>query len=236
MTYVLKFSSLCLAYQNSLIFKDLDCQISENSMMAVVGPNGSGKSTLFKSIIGDIKPVQGNLWMAFKKHQVAYLSQHSTIDPTFPLTVFDAAAMGLYAQYGFYRTIPGVAYRKVEQALRLVGLENQANNTLEALSGGQSQRLFFARMALQDAKLILLDEPFAAIDQHTADDLVKVLKAWHAQGKTILCILHDVEMVKLYFPETLLLARGRLAQGQTKKVLTDENLESAYKKARRWES
>ncbi|MGP0092703.1 MAG: ATP-binding cassette domain-containing protein, partial [Xanthobacteraceae bacterium] len=95
---------------------------------------------------------------------------------------------------------------------------------ISSLSGGQMQRMLFARLLLQDSPVMVLDEPFNAIDAKTAADLVALVERWHADKRTVLVALHDLDLVRAHFPETLLLAREPVAWGRTADVLTAENL------------
>jgi zinc/manganese transport system ATP-binding protein len=113
---------------------------------------------------------------------------------------------------------------RIAQALAAVGLNGFENRSIGTLSGGQMQRMLFARVLLQDARLIVLDEPFNAIDAKTSADLLVLVRHWHGEGRTVLAALHDMDLVRNHFPETLLLARGPVAWGATAQVLTVENL------------
>jgi zinc/manganese transport system ATP-binding protein len=101
------------------------------------------------------------------------------------------------------------------------------HRTLDTLSGGQFQRALFARLVLQDAPVILLDEPFAGVDTRTCADLLALMHGWHTQGRTVLAVLHDMAQVRQHFPHTLLLARELVAAGPTAQVLTDAHLQRA---------
>ncbi|MGN6670012.1 MAG: metal ABC transporter ATP-binding protein, partial [Candidatus Nucleicultricaceae bacterium] len=135
----------------------------------------------------------------------------------------------------FYQKIGEADEIRILDALKEVGLEDRLSNTLTALSGGQFQRVLFARLRLQDADLIMLDEPFNAIDPHTIHDLIKVIKHWHAEGKTILVVTHDIDIVRQFFPTTIILSNELIAWGKTKETLTRENLEKARNNARRFQ-
>jgi zinc/manganese transport system ATP-binding protein len=108
-----------------------------------------------------------------------------------------------------------------------VGLVDLADRGIGSLSGGQFQRVLFARLLLQDARLILLDEPFRAVDSKTVADLIALILSWHNEGRTVLAALHDIEQVRAHFPTTLLLARELVAFGEKRKVLTPGNLAKA---------
>src|SRR5471030_2095597 len=119
------------------------------------------------------------------------------------------------------------AREKIAQALAAVGLNGFENRPIGTLSGGQMQRMLFARLLLQDARVIVLDEPFNAIDAKTSADLLELVRRWHSEQRTVLAALHDLDVVKAHFPETLLLAREPVAWGATADVLTPENMQKA---------
>jgi len=121
------------------------------------------------------------------------------------------------------------------EALAAVDLADFQRRPIRTLSAGQFQRVLFARMLLQDARLILLDEPFTAIDARTTADLIAVVRAWHDQQRTVIAVLHDLDQVRAHFPETLLMARSRIAWGQTAQVLTMEHLRQARQMAEAWD-
>ena len=149
------------------------------------------------------------------------------IDRSFPISVFDFVGTGLWRATGFFGGMGKPARDKITQALAAVGLNGFENRSIGTLSGGQMQRMLFARVLLQDARLIVLDEPFNAIDAKTSADLLALVRRWHGEGRTVLAALHDMDLVRENFPETLLLARGPVAWGATAQVLTAENLTEA---------
>ena len=149
------------------------------------------------------------------------------IDRSFPISVFDFVGTGLWRSVGFFGGMGKDAREKIAQALSAVGLSGFENRTIGTLSGGQMQRMLFARVLLQDARLIVLDEPFNAIDAKTSADLLALIRRWHAEKRTVLAALHDMDFVRANFPESLLLARGQVAWGPTTEVLTAENLSEA---------
>ena len=155
---------------------------------------------------------------------IAYLPQTADIDRSFPISVFDFVGTGLWRSTGFFGGMGNAERDKILAALAAVGLNGFENRVIGTLSGGQMQRTLFARVLLQDARLIVLDEPFNAIDAKTSADLLALVKRWHSEGRTVLAALHDMDLVRNHFPETLLLARGEVAWGATAQVLTAENL------------
>jgi zinc/manganese transport system ATP-binding protein len=225
---VLRFRDLALGYEGTPALEGLDGTVAHGALIAVVGPNGAGKSTLFKGIAGELRPLSGAIERyGAKPRDIAIMPQQAAIDRSFPISVFDMVSAGLWRGVGAARAFGPGRRRAIEGALAAVGLDGLGSRRIGALSGGQFQRALFARLMLQDAPLVLLDEPFAAIDHHTVGDLTALVRAWHAEGRTILAALHDLEQVRASFPETLLLAGGPIAWGPTADVLTEANLVAA---------
>jgi zinc/manganese transport system ATP-binding protein len=224
----LEFHDLTLGYDRHPAVHHLTGEVARGALLAVVGPNGAGKSTLFRGLVGILKPLSGSVALdGLDARDIAYLPQTADIDRSFPITVFDFVGSGLWRLTGFYRGIGKAQREKIDKALAAVGLTGFENRTIGTLSGGQLQRLLFARLMLQDARLIVLDEPFNAIDQRTSADLLALVKHWQAEGRTVMAALHDIDLVRANFPETLLLAREPVAWGPTAQVLTGENLQNA---------
>jgi zinc/manganese transport system ATP-binding protein len=228
MSALLQFRDVTLGYDRHPAVHHLSGEVAPGASLAVVGPNGAGKSTLFRGIVGILKPLSGSILTGgVDPKDIAYLPQSADIDRTFPISVFDFVGTGLWRGVGFFGGIGKDARVKIAQALAAVGLSGFENRGIGTLSGGQMQRMLFARVLLQDARLIVLDEPFNAIDAKTSADLLTLVKQWHAEGRTVLAALHDMDLVHAHFPETLLLARGKVAWGATSGVLTTENLAEA---------
>jgi len=221
----IKFRDVTLGYDRHPAVHHLNGEVAQGALLAVVGPNGAGKSTLFRGLAGILKPLAGSIDLGgLDIRDIAYLPQSVDIDRTFPISVFDLVGTGLWRTTGFFGGMGKPARDKITQALAAVGLNGFENRSIGTLSGGQMQRMLFARALLQDARLIVLDEPFNAIDAKTSADLLALVKRWHGEGRTVLAALHDMELVRDHFPETLLLARGPVAWGPTAEVLTTENL------------
>ena len=228
MSVALRFRDLTLGYDRHPAVHHLDGAIARGALIAVVGPNGAGKSTLFKGIVGTLKPLAGAIERGgLAARDIAYLPQAAEIDRSFPITVFDFVGTGLWRATGLFGGIGKAERGRIAAALAAVGLTGFENRTIGTLSGGQMQRLLFARVMLQDARLIVLDEPFNAIDAKTTADLLVLVQRWHDEGRTVLAALHDMDLVRANFPETLLLARGLVAWGPTAQVLTSDNLSEA---------
>jgi len=224
----IKFRDVTLGYDRHPAVHHLDGEVAQGALLAVVGPNGAGKSTLFRGLAGILKPLSGSIDLdGLDIRDIAYLPQSVDIDRSFPISVFDLVGTGLWRTSGFFGGMGKPARDKITQALAAVGLNGFENRSIGTLSGGQMQRMLFARVLLQDARLIVLDEPFNAIDAKTSADLLALVKRWHGEGRTVLAALHDMDLVRSHFPETLLLARGPVAWGATAQVLTAENLTEA---------
>jgi zinc/manganese transport system ATP-binding protein len=221
----LQFHDLTLGYERHPAVHHLDGAVESGALVAVVGPNGAGKSTLFKGIVGAIRPLAGRIERGgIVPQDIAYLPQIAEIDRSFPISVFDMVAMGLWRTKGLFGGV-GVRERDtIETAIAAVGLTGFEGRAIGTLSGGQMQRMLFARLLLQDAHVIVLDEPFNAIDAKTSSDLLALVQRWHSEQRTVLAALHDIDLVLAHFPDTLLLAREAVAWGKTDAVLTPANL------------
>jgi zinc/manganese transport system ATP-binding protein len=221
----LQFRDVTLGYDRHPAVHHLNGEVDSGALLAIVGPNGAGKSTLFRGIAGILKPLAGSIETGgLDLRDIAYLPQTVDIDRSFPISVFDLVGTGLWRSTGFFGGMGKAARDKIAEALAAVGLNGFENRSIGTLSGGQMQRMLFARVLLQDARLIVLDEPLNAIDAKTSADLLALVRRWHAEKRTVLAALHDLDLVRANFPETLLLARGPVAWGATAEVLTAQNL------------
>ena len=228
MSKLLEVSNLSMRFGGLLAVNGVALQLREKEIVSIIGPNGAGKSTLLNGIMGQLKPLQGQLHLRdIAREQIAYLPQQSRIDRQFPISVTELVGMGLWHQLGSFGRLTKAHRHQIEHALEAVSIQGFANRPIASLSGGQLQRTLFARLYLQDAQLILLDEPFNAIDSRTCQDLLQLLHHWHEQGRTILAVLHDNEQVRHHFPQSLLLARQLVAYGNTADVITPENWQQA---------
>jgi zinc/manganese transport system ATP-binding protein len=229
----IRFADLTLGYDRHPAVHHLDGTIPAGSLLAIVGPNGAGKSTLLKGIAGALTPLHGGIEIAAADRvgggnaRIAYLPQLSALDRTFPVTVADIVASGLWHKAGLFRRIGAGENAAIDAALSRVGLGGFEQRWIGSLSGGQFQRALFARLMLQDAPIILLDEPLNAVDDKTAADLINLVQHWQRESRTVLAALHDLHVVRSVFPQTLLLAREAIAWGRTEEVLTPSNLTAA---------
>lgn len=233
---VVSLHNLTVSYRQHPALHHISGSFAPGSLTAVVGPNGSGKSTLLKSIVG-LLPIEGGgaLTVTPPRERIAYLPQVAEIDRSFPIDVRDCVLLGCWGATGAWGAVTGALLDRVEAALQAVGLEGFERRSVGSLSSGQLQRVMFARMLVQDAELILLDEPFNAVDAKTTAALLALVQQWHQQQRTVIAVLHDDSLVRQYFPATLLLARELVGWGATSDVLTEPNLRSARAMAEAWD-
>ena len=217
------FENVTLGYNRHPAVHHVSTSLASGSLTALVGPNGAGKSTLLKGIVGELRPRTGTI-IAPPRETIAYLPQLSEIDRGFPINVFETVAMGLWHRIGALGTLEAADRAAVGGAIETVGLAGFERRPIAALSGGQMQRVLFARLMLQDAGLILLDEPFSAVDRRTVDDLLAVIARWHGEGRTIVAVLHDLDLAREYFTDALLLAREVVAHGPARTALSNDAL------------
>ncbi|MFC3691745.1 ABC transporter ATP-binding protein [Chenggangzhangella methanolivorans] len=221
----IRLDDVTLGYDRHPAVHHLTGEIAPGALLAVVGPNGAGKSTLLKGLVGTLKPLGGRIDRgALKVREIAYLPQAAALDRSFPIDVFDLVSTGLWRRRGLFGGLSKGDRATVAEAIASVGLSGFERRQIGTLSGGQLQRALFARLALQDAAVILLDEPFAAIDAKTVSDLLELVARWRAETRTVVAVLHDLETVRRAFPETLLLARRQVAWGPTSEALRPERL------------
>ncbi len=212
--------------------EDVSGRFAAGSMTAVVGPNGAGKSTLLNVLSGLVRPNRGAVVCPARgRRRMAYLQQQTELDRDFPVTVAELVGLGLWRGFGAYRAPPRIVTDRVVEAVGSVGLLDSIHKRIGELSVGQMRRAFFARLLLLDAEVMLLDEPFAAVDTSTVESLLTLLARWHGEGRTIVAVMHELDQVRAHFPSALLLARRPVAWGDAAAVLTGENLAKALSAA-----
>ncbi|WP_421361951.1 metal ABC transporter ATP-binding protein [Agrobacterium rosae] len=232
---VLTINNLTVAYDRHPAVHHISGRFAKGSLTAIAGPNGAGKSTLLKAIIGDIRASQGSVDHALERAEFGYLPQATDINRRFPISVLETVLLGTWKTAGAFGSVTQKDEKRAEEALATVGLSGFENRSIGALSAGQFQRVLFARLLMQDASVILLDEPFTAIDARTTLDLLDIVTHWHGEGRTVVAVLHDFEQVRAHFPETLLIARELIAWGPTHQVMSPVNLLRARIMAERWD-
>ncbi len=233
MTLALEIDDLTVAYNSNPALWDVDLNVPEGVLMAIVGPNGAGKSTLIKAVLDLIPRSAGNVRFFGKPYAqardlVGYVPQRGSVDWDFPTSVIDVVLMGLYGQIGWFRRANKQHRANALHALEQVNIADLADRQISQLSGGQQQRTFLARALVQDAQLYFMDEPFAAVDAVTEKAIVNVMRQLRNQGKTVIVVHHDLQTVEEYFDHVTLLNVEVTAAGPISEVYNEENLRRTY--------
>ena len=234
----LRIEHLTATHRRHPAVHHLSARFAPGSLTAIVGPNGAGKTTLLRAVAGLHPLDEGHVAVTRldgTPARVALLPQQAGMDRAFPILCRDVVMQGMWSRLGAFRGATRADRERAEAALAAVGLGGFARRPVGEMSAGQFQRLLFARLLVQDADLILLDEPFNAVDSRTAADLLAMLRRWHGEGRTVVAVLHDLDLVRDAFPHTLLLAREKIAFGPTAEVLTAANRLKARMMAEAWD-
>ncbi|MQQ09810.1 ATP-binding cassette domain-containing protein [Epibacterium sp. SM1979] len=227
MADLLKIRNLALGYPGLTLFRGLSMDVTQGTSLAVLGANGSGKSTFVKMLLNLIDPLAGKLsWPNGRPSEVGYLAQLTEFDRRFPLRVRDLVAMGAWKGFGLRGHLSAETHDKITSALEATGVLEIADRSLHTLSGGQLQRALFARVIMQDTPLILLDEPFAAVDQNTEAHLLTLIDRWRDEGRAVILVVHDLSSVLDRCDHVLLLGGGTASFGPVRDILTPERLVS----------
>lgn len=232
----LRIEGLSVTYNNGhQALKDVSFTLESHTICALVGINGSGKSTLFNSIMGLIKPQQGNIYLsglsvkaALKKSHVAYVPQSENIDWRFPVLVRDVVMQGRFGFMGFLRRPSKQDHQAVQEAMQRLDIADLAMRQIGELSGGQKKRVFLARALAQKSRIILLDEPFTGVDITTENTIMTLMKTLRKAGYLMLVSTHNLGSVPDYCNEVILLDRSLIASGATETTYTQKNLEKTF--------
>ncbi len=224
---------LTVAYRDKPVLWDIDMEVPEGILMAIVGPNGAGKTTLIKAILGLIEPAAGQVRIYGKPYSeqrtlVGYVPQRGSVDWDFPTSVLDVVKMGRYGHLGWVRRPGKEEERLALEALEKVGMRKFAGRQISQLSGGQQQRVFLARALVQDAQVYFMDEPFQGVDATTERAIITLLKELSAARKTVVAVHHDLQTVPEYFDWVTLLNVRAIASGPVQETFTEENLRLTY--------
>ena len=232
-TEIIKVRELIVSYEEDPVLWDVNLDIKQGVLLAVVGPNGAGKSTLIKAILGLIKTLSGKITFWGKKYEkvrnkIAYVPQRGSVDWDFPTTVFDVVEMGRYGQIGWLKKVRKEDKVKTIDALEKVQMLEFKDRQISQLSGGQQQRGFLARALVQEAEIYFMDEPFQGVDTKTEKSIVNILKKLRNEGKTVITVHHDLQTVPEYFDHVLFINKGVVAYGSVEEIFTQENISKTY--------
>ncbi|MBA0124571.1 metal ABC transporter ATP-binding protein [Haloechinothrix sp. YIM 98757] len=232
-TAALSLRDLRAGYNGRTVLRGVDLDVPHGTFGAVVGPNGSGKSTLVKASLGLLAATRGSARffgspLARVRSRVAYVPQQDAVAEDFPITAVQVVEMGRYPHRGWFRRLTSEDDIAVAEAMEATGVQGLADTPLDELSGGQRQRVFLARALAQRADLLILDEPFTAVDARTESDLLSLLERLCATGVTVLAVHHDLRTVRDRFAYAVLLAGTVVAEGPVGDALSADNLERAY--------
>ena len=224
----IQIDGLTLSYDGQIAVSGLSGCFAPGSLTAIAGPNGAGKTTLLRALAGLHPPAAGRIdGIERTRGQIALLPQASQLDRDFPISCLDMVALGHWTRIGAFHGLTPALREAVRAALAAVGLADLAARPVGSLSAGQFQRALFARLIVQDAPILLLDEPFTAVDERTAADLLELVQGWHVAGRTVIAVLHDLHLIQRAFPQALLLAGVPIAWGTTESCLTPANIRRA---------
>jgi len=229
----IEIHDMTIAYHKKPVLWDVDVEIPEGKLIGIIGPNGAGKSTMIKSIMDLVPKASGWVKIFDRPYQemrkiIGYVPQRESVDWDFPVNALDVAVMGRYGHLGWIKRPGKEDFRIAAEALEKVGMSQYANRQISQLSGGQQQRIFLARALAQQAKIYIMDEPFAGVDASTERAIITLLMELRSQNKTILVVHHDLQTVTKYFDHLLMINMRMVASGPTKEVFTDSNLQKTY--------
>lgn len=229
----LSVHAMTVAYQRKPVLWDVDYDAPANKLIAIVGPNGAGKSTLIKACLGLVPRASGQVqfWgqpYRRARSRVGYVPQRETVDWDFPVSALDVVCMGRYRKIGWCLPVTRGHKEAAMACLERVGMADFAKRQISQLSGGQQQRVFLARALAQEADLYFMDEPFAGVDAATERAIVEVLRELRSQGRSAVVVHHDLQTVREYFDDVILLNMRVVAAGSVGEVFTNENLQKTY--------
>lgn len=204
----LQLHDLHLAQGGRTVLEHVDGDIKPGAITALIGANGAGKSTLIQAIMGELRPISGKVICTVDKARRAWLPQQLALDPTFPMSVEELVMTGSWPSHGALKGYCAAHYRKGRDIMARLGISHLAHRPLGELSGGQRQRALIGRTLMQEAELLLLDEPFANVDSDTVDILIRILRQMADEGVTIIIVLHDMDHLSCLADEVLMLNGG----------------------------
>ncbi|MBD05801.1 MAG: manganese ABC transporter ATP-binding protein [Gemmatimonadetes bacterium] len=229
----IRIHDMTIAYHRKPVLWDVDLDVPEGQLVGIVGPNGAGKSTMILAIMNLVPKASGWVRIYGKPYEemrriVGYVPQRESVDWDFPISALEVVTMGRFGHVGWIRRPSKQDKQLAHEALEKVGMGEYAHRQISQLSGGQQQRVFLARALAQDAKVYLMDEPFAGVDAATERAIIDILMELRAQGKTILVVHHDLQTVTRYFDWLIMLNMRVVASGPTEEVFNDTTLNKTY--------
>ncbi len=231
--YPIQIHDMTIAYQKKPVLWDVELDVPEGKLVGIIGPNGAGKSTMIKAIMELVPKASGWVKIYGKPYGdmrkiIGYVPQRESVDWDFPINALDVVLMGRYGHVGWVRR-PGKEDRRLSmEALDKVGMSEFSGRQISQLSGGQQQRVFLARALVQDARIYMMDEPFAGVDAATERAIIEILVTLREEGKTILVVHHDLQTVTEYFDWVIMLNMRVVASGLTSEVFTEDKLQKTY--------
>jgi manganese/iron transport system ATP-binding protein len=229
---VLDVKDLCVKYGAVTALENITFNLDNGERVAVVGPNGAGKSTLFRAITGILPASRGSINVfgaqPEKHFCIAYVVQRSQVDWTFPVSVYDVVMMGRAGEIGPLRRTRKADRERVNECLDKVGLADLRHRQISELSGGQQQRMFIARALAQEAKLMLMDEPFAGLDIKSQNSLLEIFDQLRTENVTVMVALHDLKLAAEKFDRVLLLNRTLSGFGTPKEIFDASHIMAVF--------
>ena len=230
---VVDIRGMTCGYEKQEVLTDVTLRIMPGDFVGLLGPSGSGKTTLLRSVLGAVNIYGGEVVVygvstVSKRPRVGYVPQLETIDWNFPVTVREVVMMGRTMENRLFPWYRKEEKELADQMMDRLGILQLAGRHIRELSGGQQQRVFLARALAQDAKVYLMDEPFAGVDAATERAIIDILMELRAQGKTILVVHHDLQTVTRYFDWLIMLNMRVVASGPTEEVFNDTTLNKTY--------
>ena len=231
----LKIKQLTVNYDTTPVLWDVDLEVPQGKCVGIIGPNGAGKSTLLKAMMEIVKPLSGcmEFWgkpLKKVRSKIAYVPQRSSVDWDFPITAYDLVLMGRFGKLGLFKWSSLADREAARKAMDLLGMDSFAKRQISQLSGGQQQRLFLARALLQEADMLLMDEPFAGVDMATEKVIISVFDQLKKEGKTLFVVHHDLHSVEQYFDWVIMLNTSLVCSGPTESVFHEESIAKTYGK------
>ncbi len=230
--FMLKINDLTVAYSNVPVFRNLSVEFAPGRITGIIGPNGAGKSTLIKGALGLVRhsgqTTLDGVMVNRVRQKIAYVEQRAALDLTFPISVFEVVLTGTYGKLGLFKSPGRKEKEAARNALQQVNLTEFEQRQIGELSGGQLQRVFVARAIVQQADVVILDEPFVGIDMKSEEEIMNVLRGWRDAGKSIIVVHHDLNKVAAYFDDLLIMNHGVIAHGPVATVYTQQNMQQAF--------